>query len=194
MMASTLTCKLLDVEDQDDDLATLSTRRSDDEASSDDGSVLDEEILEDCLQKARSGSSVIGFVIGLFIQASTLGLNFLLASITEEEDDPTIQTYVNMTIAWSIFSASLAVGILFLMRSLMVSAFYSTNDPDSCGIEQKEQFMAQLISTIEKLYAVGALGGVGIAWCVTDIILDVKSHLFHSLITFFVATLWYTCS
>ena len=194
MMESSLTCKLLDLEDQEDDLATLSSRSDDEEScDDDDDSVLDEEILEECLQNARSGSAAIGFLIGLFIQGSTLGLNFLVASIAGE-DDPTLETYVNMTVLWSVFAASLAVSILFLMRSLMVSAFYSTNDPDSYDIEQKEHFMGQLISTIEKMYAVGALGGVGVAWCATDILLDVKSHLVHSLLTFVVATLWYSCS
>ena len=163
MIASSLTCKLLrDVEDQEDDLATLPSSGTEDEASCDDNSVSNEEILEECVKSAQLGSSTVGLVIGLFIQASTLGINFLLASITEEEENETnIQTYVNMTVLWSVLSASLAVGILFLMRSLLVSTFYATNHPDSHDIEHKEHFMVHLISTIEKFYAVGALGGSG---------------------------------
>ena len=179
------TCKLLDL---DDDQATLSTG---DDSSLDD-SRLDEEIRADCLKTSRTCSSIIGFMIGMFIQGSTLGLNFLIASIGD--GSPTLTAFVNVTVMWSVFASTLGVAILFLMRSLVVSAFYSTNDPDSYDIQRKESFMREIISTLEKFYAVGALGGVGVAWCLTDLILDIKSHLLHSILTFLVATLWYCCS
>lgn len=180
------TCKLLDL---DRDEATLSTC---DGASHYSSYSLDEEVASDCLETFKKCSAIIGFLVGLFIQGSTLGLTFMIASL--EDGSPSATHYVNVTVMWSIFASFLAVAVLYFMRSLVISAFYSTNDPDSYFIELKEVFMHKVIRNLEKFYAIGALGGVGAAWCITDVALDVKSHLLHSICTFGVAAMWYFSS
>lgn len=180
------TYKLLDDEEQD-----VLTLCSDDQNEEDDD-FLTEEMKAKCLRTTGTCSMIIGVIEGIFVQGSTLGLNFLISTLGG--GSPTANTYVSLTVAWSLIASSLGVTILLFLRNLVVTSFFISMDTTESGVkrQQKEEFMSAVIERVEKFFAVGTLAGVGLAWCITDILLEIKTHLLHSSLSFLVAMIWYS--
>jgi hypothetical protein len=148
---------------------------------------------EVCLETSRR-SGIVGFFIGLFIQGSSLALNFLLGYAVEDEA-LSMTSYAITVAIWSLLSGIMGVSVMLLMRGLVVATFYSTNTTtERTLLEEKEKFIAQVIGNLEKYYCIGAIAGVGFAWAFTDLILQIRVHIFQSSIAFFVAFMWYCVS
>ena len=150
---------------------------------------------ESCLQMSRCCSMVIGFIIGCFIQCSTLGANFMMTTLYGKEVYFT-ESFIIVSLAWCFITSIMGVAVLLFLRSLVVTAFYATNSSrsDEATLEAKENFMMQVIENVEQFFAVGSLVGVGMAWTVTDILLGMQSHVYHSLLTVFIALVWCRCA
>jgi len=191
------TCKLL----RDEEDATLSSNEyyhieydADVSQCSSVRSLLREELETECITTSKYCSASIGFIVGVFIQGSTLGLNWMIAEVGKSHGStkiPPLNTYIALTVGWTVIASTLATAVLFLLRSLVVSTFYSTNNVDCEELRQKEKFMLQVIQTMERITAVGAVFGVGMARCLSDILLGVQSRVLHSSVTIVVAALWY---
>jgi hypothetical protein len=150
---------------------------------------------ESCLQMSRCCSMIIGFIIGCFIQCSTLGANFMMTTMYGKEVYFT-ESFIIVSLAWCFATSIMGVAVLLFLRSLVVTAFYATNSSrsDEATLEAKENFMIQVIENIEQFFAVGSLVGVGMAWTVTDILLGMQSHVYHSLLTVVIALIWCKCA
>ncbi|CAB9525058.1 expressed unknown protein [Seminavis robusta] len=154
------------------------------------------EMMKDgCLQMSRCCSLIIGFIIGCFIQCSTLGANFMMTTLYGKEVYFT-ETFIVISLAWCFVTSIMGVAVLLFLRSLVVTAFYATNTSrqDEAVLEAKENYMVQVIENIEQFFAVGSLVGVGSAWTVTDILLGMQSHVYHSLLTVCIALIWCKCA
>jgi hypothetical protein len=150
------------------------------------------ELMRDsCLQMSRCCSVIIGFIIGCFIQCSTLGANFLMTTLYGKDVYQT-QGFIGVSLMWCLVTSMMGVSVLLFLRSLVVTAFYATNTSrqDEATLEVKENFMIHVIENIEQFFAVGSLVGVGCAWTVTDLLLDMQSHIYHSLLTIGLALVW----
>lgn len=134
---------------------------------------------------------IIGFIIGCFIQCSTLGANFLMTTLYGKEVYYT-QGFIGVSLVWCFITSIMGVSVLLFLRSLVVTAFYATNSSrqDEASLEVKENFMINVIENIEQFFAVGSLVGVGCAWTITDILLGMESHIYHSLLTIIIALIW----
>lgn len=154
------------------------------------------EMMKDsCLQMSRCCSMVIGLIIGCFIQCSTLGANFMMTTLYGKEVYFT-ESFIIVSLAWCFITSIMGVAVLLFLRSLVVTAFYATNGSrqDESTLAAKEDFMVQVIENIEQFFAVGSLVGVGMAWTVTDLLLGMKSHVYHSLLTVAIALVWCKCA
>ena len=54
--------------------------------------------------------------------------------------------------------------------------------------------MSVIIENLEKFFSIGAVGGVGFAWAATDLLLQIKVHIFESSLVFLIAFVWYCVS
>lgn len=156
---------------------------------------LREMMKESCLQMSRCCSVVIGFIIGCFIQCSTLGANFLMTTLYGKDVYFT-QEFIFVSLGWCFVTSVMGVSVLLFLRSLVVTAFYATNSSrqDEATLEAKETFMIQVIENIEQFFAVGSLVGVGIAWTTTDVLLGMQTHIYHSMLTVVIALIWCKCA
>ena len=150
-----------------------------------------ETMKDSCLQMSRCCSIIIGFIIGCFIQCSTLGANFLMTTLYGKDVYYT-QGFIGVSLVWCFITSIMGVSVLLFLRSLVVTAFYATNSSrqDESTLEAKENFMINVIENIEQFFAVGSLVGVGCAWTVTDILLGMESHIYHSVLTIIIALVW----
>ena len=152
----------------------------------------EEEDLFDMQEQSAKWSKcyclIIGLIIGCFIQFSSLGANFLMTSIYGY-DVFFMNEFVAVSLLWCFITSIMGVCILLFLRSLVVTSFYATT-PMNDSFQAKEDFIARLIQHMEYHFAIGSLIGVCTSWTITDIILGMKAHVTHSLVTLFVALVW----
>ncbi|CAB9501783.1 expressed unknown protein [Seminavis robusta] len=145
----------------------------------DKGEFEQEMVPDEAIHTARVASSLLGICIGIFIQGSTLALSYLLTVFVGFEDDA-LSDRVCYTVAlvWSVVSSMMGVSVLLLMRSILITAFYSTHDSDiehnTRTLEAQEELMAQIIDITQKYYTIGSLFGFGLSWTVADYLLGLK--------------------
>jgi hypothetical protein len=131
-----------------------------------------------------------GLIVGLFIQFSSLGANFMLNVLNDNNKnndghqgmDVTRQDIIIFSLAWSFGTSSMGGLIFFLMRNLVVMAW--------SVVKQPRQFQDYMIASMECYFSVGALVGVNMAWIVTDFVLGLQAHFMHSTITLAAALVW----
>lgn len=133
-------------------------------------------------------SCIIGLIIGCFIQFSSLGANFLMTTMYGN-DVFFMKEFVVVSLIWCFVTSIMGVCVLLFLRSLVVTSFYATTTVNE-SFKSKEDFVAGLIQQMEYFFAVGALIGVCMSWTVTDIVLGMKAHIMHSLVTLIVALVW----
>lgn len=110
-------------------------------------------------------SMIMGWIIGLYIQFSSLGANFMFDMLFGSAG--TRQGMILFSLVWSICTSSMG-GLLFaLVRSI-----------------------APHIHRMEGWYCGGALLGVNLAWIVTDLVLGVNGHIVYSLGSLLLTALW----
>ena len=153
---------------------------------------VEEEDLLDMQEQSMKWSKcyclIIGLIVGCFIQFSSLGANFIVTSIYGTEA-LFLKEYVAMSLVWCFVTSMMGVAILMFLRSLVVTSFYATTSVNKT-FEDKEDFVATLIQNMEYHFAIGSLIGVCTSWTLTDIVIGMKAHVAHSLVTLFVALVW----
>lgn len=157
-----------------------------------DGIVQNEEKAEEVLEIAHQGqlepsakmqSFIVGLLLGLFMQFSTLGANFLVSSyyLNKENNGGDIYSsdspfnLVTFNITWSIFASLLGVFFMIVTHYLL-SLLHKP-------MKSKLIYMECFITT-------GALVGVCLAWIGTDELLHVHGHFVLSLTTLAGALIW----
>ena len=143
---------------------------------------------EASVQWTNCYSCVIGLIIGCFIQFSSLGANFLMTTMYGNNVF-FMKEFVVVSLIWCFVTSIMGVCVLLFLRSLVVTSFYATTAVNE-AFKSKEDFVAGLIQQMEYFFAVGALIGVCMSWTVTDIVLGMKAHIVHSLVTLAIALAW----
>ena len=140
-------------------------------------------------QQFKNSSLYLGLLVGFFIQASTLGANYLVISVSGEDAMTTSKhNIVLFSLFWSLFTSSLAIIILAFLRNL-VRATYET-DEDNNEDDSRNDQLDDMILHMECRFVVGALVGVCMAWALTDMILGLSVQIVYSFVTLFVALGW----
>lgn len=124
-------------------------------------------------------SLFLGSLIGLFIQFSSLGANFLMQKLHQSEDDATThQAELTFSLMWSIATSSMGIAVLFFIRALMV-------------LSDRGNWLHQhTLMTVECFFATGAVLGLNLAWSMTDFALGLESHGMSSVLTLAGTLLW----
>lgn len=134
--------------------------------------------------KFKTSSLCIGLLVGCFIQASTLGANYLLVSIWGEQDVLSSEKdVVFFSLFWSLFTSTLAIIILSVLRNL-VQATYMTDD------EEENDRVDDMLLHMECRFVVGALIGVCGAWAATDALMGLTVQIAYSVVTLIAALAW----
>lgn len=139
--------------------------------------------------KIKRCSFQLGFVIGIFVQLSTLGSNFLLIAVIGKSGFETgnhqREAFV-FSMVWSCFTSLLALLVLSLIRVMALSILRLS--PSALG--NGEEGANNLVMHMECRFVVGALIGVCLAWCVSDLLLGMQSLALYSLGTLTAAMIW----
>lgn len=181
--------KLNDVVFGDDDASTVASVESNDLEEPLISKDSDEiEMKEYSMKWSKYYSLIIGLIIGCFIQFSSLGANFLMTSMYGYDVFFT-REFIIISLIWCFVTSVMGVAVLLFLRSLLVTSFYATTVVND-SFKSKEDFVANLIQHMEYYFAVGSLIGVCLSWTVTDVLLGMKAHIIHSLITLAVALIW----
>lgn len=151
----------------------------------------DEEDLamrEGSMNWSKYYSLVIGLIIGCFIQFSSLGANFLMTSVYGYNVFY-MQEFVVVSLVWCFITSIMGVCVLLFLRSLVVTSFYATTAVNDT-FKSKEEFVGSMIQQMEYYFAVGSLIGVCSSWTITDVLLGMRAHVLHSIVTLGVALFW----
>jgi hypothetical protein len=148
---------------------------------------LDEHVPSIAEKRMTQWTMMLGFLVGEFIQLSSLGANFLLtqwsASTEASRGGPWSSSNIFLaSLGWSLLTSFICVLLLALIRHvLQIARMSSVND----GIKHITTPMF-----MECHFAGGALVGVCAAWAMTDLVLGFTGHLMHSLLTLAGALVW----
>jgi hypothetical protein len=135
-------------------------------------------------RRFKMSSLCLGLLVGFFIQASTLGANYLVVTVSGEDVMTTSKKdIVLFSLLWSLFTSFLAIVILAFLRNL-VRATYETDN------EEQNYQLDDVILDMECRFVVGALIGVCTAWALTDLILGLSVQIVYSFLTLGVALAW----
>ena len=166
------------------------------------------------LWQFKTFALLLGLLIGVFIQFSSLGANYLVEQVAwlhnhnnnnsnsgdgssgdDDDDEPLVPRW-GFTLLWSMGTSTVGVLLLMTLRSLMLAITSSnrcTSTTVAAGMPQQQQHqpvVLLLLLVMECHFAVGALTGVCLAWMGTDVVLRSPRHLMHSCITLVVALGW----
>jgi len=124
-------------------------------------------------------SLFLGSLIGLFIQFSSLGANFVVVHHHNHHQQQPLQNdaqILTFSLTWSLATSSMGIAVLFLVRALMVL--------------HRRMIDPQVLMTVECFFATGAVLGLNVAWTATDVILGYEAHLTRGVLTLAGTLLW----
>jgi hypothetical protein len=128
--------------------------------------------------------TILGVLIGFFIQMSSLGASFLLDSFASEDESGRVQLTTDgllvFSLGWSFVFGTMGVTILLILRRLLLLVCSSIST----------KFAHKLGLMLEFYFAVGCLVGVNLAWVLTDLGLGLQAHVMRSLLTLAAAAIW----
>lgn len=137
----------------------------------------------------KTHSLVIGLLIGFFVQFSTLGANFLVIALWENDIMARSKTeLILLSLVWSAFTSFMAILTLGFLRSVVTIVFQASIPPERRGAA--DAVLEEVILHLECRFVVGALIGVCAAWTVMDLFLGMNVQIICSLATLFVSLVW----
>lgn len=150
----------------------------------------------ECLRNCKLCSTIVGFCIGVFIQFSSLALNFFVGNDKEDEEPCPLAKYAIFSCLWSMSASVMGVAVLLFLRSMVITAFYSSNSFSNHEdaqklLKKKEDFMVMLVQNLERYFSIGTVFGVGTAWAFTDLALGIKPPLVQYICVVLVTCVWY---
>mmetsp|Transcript_7253 Transcript_7253/g.9458 ORF Transcript_7253/g.9458 Transcript_7253/m.9458 type:complete len:503 (+) Transcript_7253:148-1656(+) len=137
-------------------------------------------------------SLIFGLLIGCFIQSSSLGANYILMIVFGRDFEVMKQHQehiVAFSLAWSFITSLMGIVILLIIRSLISLACHGLNKSSVDSVRPTIFYNRRLslVANLEFPFAFGAMAGVCASWAATDLVLGLKSHAYHSLLTLAVA-------
>jgi hypothetical protein len=123
-------------------------------------------------------SLFLGLLVGLFIQFSTLGANYLVITVWGDDVvNASIEDIIMFGAFWSLFTSSIAIVILVFLRNVILASNRCVD-------------MEHVLLHVECHFVVGALVGVCSAWAFTDYLLGMGRQIVYSVATLAVSLLW----
>ena len=126
-------------------------------------------------QAVRLPSLVLGTLVGLFVQLSSLGANFcvvvVLGSGLAEKTDAQILEFSSI---WSICASIMAIITLVCIRYLIHGVLSNDNHNNTKSTE--------IIDYVEMRFAAGCMIGLSLTWLGTDFAMGMPPQLRHSTI------------
>jgi hypothetical protein len=138
----------------------------------------------------KTHSLIIGLLIGFFVQFSTLGANFLVIALWEDNILARSKTeVVLLSLLWSGFTSFMAILTLGFLRSVITIVFRATIPPEQRG-PNMDAILEEVVLHLECRFVIGALVGVCSAWTVMDVFLGMNFQVLFSLATLALSLLW----
>lgn len=149
-------------------------------------------VYQSHMGEIRNSSLILGFLIGLFMQCSTLGCNFVLRHMHDhssyqsptEDSTPIYDHWFPNSVLTSVLTSSMGIAVLFLVRVVIILFFPSST---SLSISR---FYEDVLATVECYYATGAVFGLNVAWMVTDFLTGNSMHFGSGVATLVGTVLW----
>jgi F0F1-type ATP synthase assembly protein I len=136
----------------------------------------------------KSSSLLVGLMIGFLIQLSTLGANFTVVYWTGGElFGNSDRDVILFSLTWSLFTSSLAVGTMFLVRSLVSAVYADSSEEEEEGDGDR---LERIVMHLEARFVAGAMTGVCATWIATDAVLGLTTQLLLSLVIVGVSVGW----
>lgn len=127
----------------------------------------------------RASSLLLGLLIGILIQCSTLGANYIVISLWGEQVLQVSECDVIFySLLWSFLTSTMAIVILVYLRNFVVASFSDTENID------------EIVLHMECRFVMGALIGVCTAWAITDFALGLTQQVLFSIGTLVISLLW----
>lgn len=124
----------------------------------------------------KMSSVLLGIIVGFFIQVSTLGANFLLATTSLEKYAlKTKHDIIVFSVLWSLFTSAVAISILRFIRTMISVTFHAAS-------KKSEEVLEEMIYQMETRFVVGTLVGMSAAWTITDFLLDMNAEMWDNLV------------
>lgn len=146
------------------------------------------------LNKFRISSITLGFIVGLFIQFSTLGANWLIVSIFGNDALINASRFdlIVYSLCWSGLTSGMSMWMLSFLRDLVnvVLLHECTSQEERVIDDETRRRLELMMLTMESRFVGGALAGVCFSWTLTDYLLGLRVQMIYSLITLIVATFW----
>ena len=138
-------------------------------------------------------SLFLGALIGIFIQYSSLGANFLIQHL-HSSSETELDASIKFSLAWSVFTSGMGIAILFLIRGLLILLSGHHNDmvhnSDNASRIHIHNDCHNNLMTVECFFATGAVLGLNLAWTATDLMLGLGSHVTSSVLTLVGTLVW----
>lgn len=148
-----------------------------------------EDIVEIPKTPFKLSSLVLGLLVGCFIQLSSLGANFLISTrygSAYNEKGITKEDVFWFSFGWSFFTSAMGIGVLFLLRSIITTSYNVVMKQS----QTNNKLTDRLTLHLEYFFSFGALIGVNVSWIVTDVVLGLEMHIWHSFATLVLALVW----
>jgi cytochrome bd-type quinol oxidase subunit 2 len=107
-------------------------------------------------------SGLLGALVGVFIQFSTLGANFLLGQVYGETQHHQQSRILLLSLVWSLVTSIMGIAVLLLVRGLFHMMWSTT--------ARSTHDLQDVITKMEFCFAVGATVGLNLAWTATDLL------------------------
>lgn len=147
-------------------------------------------------RRLKLATLAIGMMVGIVIQFSTLGVNFLVMNQWGGGVDDDVlssksslqqkqQVALIFSLVWSIITSAVAIFILACLRKLVQKSYFST-------LEKKtpDAILEEMMLQLECRFVVGALIGVCTAWSITDALMGMSKQIILSLVILAFALAW----
>lgn len=141
-------------------------------------------------QSFHTSTLILGFMVGVIIQLSTMGANFLIMTVYGDDAISSTKDIIIFSLIWSTVTSTMAFFILGFIRNLLKAGYRnmtSANGDEEAGISEE---LDDIILNVECRFVVGAMMGVCLSWTVTDIFLGLNVQVMYSLITLTIALFW----
>jgi hypothetical protein len=139
----------------------------------------DHQLEEKAFSRFKLSSLLLGVFVAFFVQFSALGANYLVMTLLDEDLVTKSKTdIVVISRLCSFFTMAVAIVILELLRNL-VTITYSAVGGRSADL------LEEMVWHMECRFVVGAMGGVFLAWTITDVLSGMRAHAVYSLVGLF---------
>jgi hypothetical protein len=134
---------------------------------------------------------LLAFLVGCFIYLSTLGAEFLGVMLWGPDIvTKSNQVLIASSLAWNFVTTVVAIVLLKSARQVVKAVFCAAVRTTKRSSDNAEEILSELLSYMESRFAMGALGGICLAWNVANMVMGMKAQIIQSCVILLVACMW----